>query len=204
MRLFKTDFTYTMVAPVQELSRPKTNNSVNARSLTSDELAELAKDPKYDLSATAVKDVAEHNHFCFGTFNQGILSAYIFLATEIILPKHNTAGIGFGGIGMRLPKDVMYIYKGFSVPEYRGQRQVNIAIAKGADTLLGPKGWMVSTVEIGNLASIKMLENVGLKRQDQFREYRILGKGKYRIPKAIQLGLSGNQDSKRVELFTPS
>ncbi len=200
----KTDFTHSMVGKISDLSRPVTGDSVHARALTSDELVELSKNPDYDLThSVAVEGVAQNaNRHCFATFNDGVVSAYIFIATGLVTPEMNSAGSGFGGIGMILPANVMYLYKGFTLPKYRGQRQVNIAVVAGADALVDSSGWMISTVETNNAASIKMLENVGLHRQDQLKEYRILGKSFYRIPEVVKLGSVGNENNEPVNLFT--
>lgn len=203
MKLYRRDFTYTMVGRIRNLVRPELGSGVHARELTVAELIELSKKPEYDMSAAAIDGVSSNsNRHCFGTFNNGVVSAYMFFATGLIRPDMNTAGTGFGGIGMRLPNDVLYIHKGFALPEYRGKRQVNICTIAGADNLVSQEGWMVSTVEIDNHASIKMLENVGLNKQDQFREYRIFGLGKYKVPDSIQLGQKGAESSKSIEIIT--
>lgn len=204
MKLYASDFTHTFIAPIRELVSPETDGSVTARELRLDELLVLAADPQYDLSEKAARNVQSEGKHCFGTFNEGTLSAYIFLASGVIEPEYNTAGVGFGGIGFRLPPNVLYAYKLFSLAEFRGQNQVGVAIAEGAKTLIESGGWIISTTDTGNKSAIRMFEKLGFKQRAELREYRILGLGKYKMPDAVQLGEPGDDDYKRVELFTPN
>jgi len=100
---------------------------------------------------------------------------------------------------MRLPEDVIYTYKCFTLPAYRGQRQVQIAIIEGVKKLVSTNGWLVTTVDVNNKSSINMMKNIGLNQIQILREFRIFGKRAYRIPKSILL----SEEIERVELITP-
>jgi len=56
--------------------------------------------------------------------------------------KFNTAGVGFGGVGLRLPKDVFYVFKCYTLPEYRGANLAGLSIYNGAMALGKGDGWL--------------------------------------------------------------
>ena len=203
MKLFASDISYAFTLPIRTLIAPAHKDSVSAKSLNVDELVELSKDSQYDISENAVRDVEFDGKYCFATFNQNTVSAYAFLAVGRVEPKHNTAGAGFGGIGLRLPQNVVYVYKCFSLPEFRGQSQVAVAISEGANSLLDSEGWLITTADVNNHSSARMFEKLGFTKRDTLREYRFLNVGKYRLPSAVDLGEPGAEGHKRVEFFTP-
>ena len=201
MKWYASDITYTYVTPVEKLITPERNSSVFSRPLTVDELLELSKDPSYELSEEAAHYIEAEGQHCYATFNNGIVSAYMYMATGDIDPKYNNPGAGFGGYGFRLPSNVLYVYKGFALPDYRGQSQVGITITEGAKALVKPGGWLVTTVDVGNHSSIRMMEKLGFQRHNKCREYRLLNRRKYFISDAMNLGGLADRNHKRVELF---
>ena len=201
--MYASDVTYTYVTPVENLIVPGRDNSVSAKALSVDELLELSKNSEYELSEKAARYVEAVDQYCYATFHQGTISSYIFLAAGHIDPKYNNAGVGFGGIGYRLPLNVVYAYKCFCLPRYRGQSHAGVAIAAGVKALVEAGGWLVMNVDVGNHSSIRMMEKLGLRRHNKCREYRVLNRGKYFIPNTMSLGESNDANHKRVEVFTP-
>jgi len=201
--MYGSDITYIFTAPIRNLIAPNPSDS-SVRKIEAGELKILSDNPAYDLSEHLAHEVASGEKHCFGSFTKGTLSSYIFLGASEIAPKFNTAGVGFGGVGLRLPKDVFYVFKCYTLPEYRGANLAGLSIYNGAMALGKGDGWLITTTDVNNRASKRMFEKLGFKQRNILREYRLFNWGKYFIPREIELDTFGDGMQKRVELFTPN
>jgi len=202
-KIYKSDVTYLLLAGCNEIIPQVTSESIETREITRAELVTYSNDPTYfDLSKASIEGVGEeYDTHAFGTFIDGKLTGHIFHTTTLVEPRNNSAGYPFCGIGLKLPEDVVYFFKGFALPEYRGRGHVGIAIEYGIRQLVSSNGWAISTSDINNHSSIKMIEKVGLKKQHIFKEKRLLGRGFYSFPTEIQLDTSDDEASKRITVF---
>jgi len=204
MKIFGKDFTHLYFAPASALTRFEYDQNINARMLDSAELHRLSEDSRYDLSNKAVKYLDSEDFSCCGVFDGDELVAYSFFAVRDIPPELNSGGYPFAGIGARMPEGVVFIFKAFCLPDYRGQRLVALAIRFGGLSMAGPRGWIVSTADVNNHPSDTMFRKMGLKRQTSIlKEYRIFNRARYRFPSEVQLGEPGAENSKTIELYAP-
>jgi len=201
--LIGKDITNGYIAPASEMVCQKPDPNAHTRMLEVDELVELAKDPIYQISANAAKDVASKDKYFCGTYIGDQLTAYNFFATGELEPRYNSAGTGFKGIGIRMPENVMFMFKGYTLPEYRGLKHTPMAIIGGVKNIVGPDGWVVSTANPANTPSVRMLTGLGMVRQGTLKEYRFLNFTRYNMPDHLQLGEPGDANAKQVGLFTP-
>jgi len=129
------------------------------RFLTSHEVDNFSQDASMDIDSGLAKEIERGNSLCFAALDQGKLAAYGWYAIRHAAPAHCF------GVGLRLPADVSYMFKGFTHPEYRGRRLHAAAMAL-ALAELSSRGIraLISTVEWTNEASLKSCDRLGYLR----------------------------------------
>ena len=75
-----------------------------------------ADEPIYELEAAMAARLQSGRDTCFAAFHRGRLVNYAWYAVECIEPEHRFSA------GLKLPGDTVYLYKAFTLPEYRGRR----------------------------------------------------------------------------------
>jgi hypothetical protein len=118
------------------------------------ELKEAAKDPEYDLSSAFIDRAFSRGDRCFAFAEEGVLSSYGWYST-----RPTDAG---PGLVLHFDPAYAYMYKGFTLPRFRGHRlhAVGMASALEAYTREGSKG-LVSYVESSNFASLRSCDRMG-------------------------------------------
>jgi len=140
------------------------------RFLSPDELSIYARDPANDLEPELVARAKDGRNNCFAALDGDRLAAYGWYARDWIEPEHCY------GFGLRMPAHVAYMYKGFTHPDYRGQRLhgavMGLALrefaAQGVNAL-------ISTVEWTNDASLKSCTRLGYRRLGVLAHARFAG-----------------------------
>jgi len=118
-------------------------------------LRRFASDPKYDMSASFIDAALAKGDECFGLLHGDDLAAYgwySFTPTQIDPPE----------LRLCFDRDYVYMYKGFTHPDYRGQRLHAFGISLALDSYLarGFKG-LVSYVESTNFSSLRSYARIG-------------------------------------------
>lgn len=161
------------------------------RFLTSAEVARCAADPIYDLEPELAARAADGRNSCFGALDGERLAAYGWYAREWIEPEH------CDGFGLRMPPSVIYMYKGFTHPDYRGQRLhgaiMGLALREFAKD--GVRA-LISTVEWTNDASLKSCARLGYRRIGVLARANVFGWPWRRTGRKVR--------ERGVEIVTPS
>jgi RimJ/RimL family protein N-acetyltransferase len=160
------------------------------RFLSSDEVASYAADPAYDLEPEMARRAADGRNSCFAALDGERLAAYGWYARDWIEPEH------CDGFGLRMPADVVYMYKGFTHPDYRGQRLHGAVMGLALrDFAADGVRALISTVEWTNDASLKSCARLGYRQLGLLARARFLGRSWWRT--------SSKARERGVEIVTP-
>ena len=163
-RLFKFTIVNVFLLDIDPLrQRPLESSRFGFRFLSADEIRKLADDPANDLDAALAGRLELGHEFCFAAFDGGQLANYSWYAQHHIEPEHSL------GAGLTMPDDTMYVYKGFTLPAYRGQRLNGATIQRAAQIFAGMGiERFVGVVEYANWASVRSCERLGFRRIGSF------------------------------------
>ena len=127
----------------------------NARILDERELRTYARDPACELSPEFVDEALARGDQCYAICDDGKLAAYGWYA-------FGPTPIGIAGAVLRYRPGYVYMYKGFTHPDYRGQRLHAIGMTRALRHYLstGYAG-IVSYVEATNFDSLKSCFRMG-------------------------------------------
>ncbi len=152
--------------------------------LTLKDVHKFSQDPSNDLSLEFVKNIKSNNR-CFGILSQGRLAAYGWYGFHQIEPEY------FFEVGMQLPPNLVYMHKGFTHPDFRGQRLHAMGMQQALQSLREEGvDAIISTVDWTNFASLKSCDRLGYQRLGRLMKCTLLGRTFSRFPKAaIQLGV---------------
>ena len=128
-----------------------------ARFLSADELEAYVAQPEYGLTDRFVAREVAMGHECFAIQQGGTLAAYGWYATT---PTHFT-----DDLSVRFGRPWVYMYKGFTHPDFRGRRLHAIGMTL-ALTLYRARGFrgLVSIVQADNAASLASCARMGYRR----------------------------------------
>ncbi|MFO1095844.1 MAG: GNAT family N-acetyltransferase [Planctomycetaceae bacterium] len=160
------------------------------RFLTPEEVFQFAADPAHDLDGTMAQRAADGRNSCFAALDGDRLAAYGWYARHWIEPEH------CDGFGLKMPPSVAYMYKGFTHPDYRGQRLHGavMGLALRAFEAEGVRA-LISTVEWTNDASMKSCARLGYRRIGVLARAKVLGWPWWRTSSKVR--------ERGVEIVTP-
>jgi hypothetical protein len=92
-----------------------TPEGFEGRLLTANEVRAFSAQPECDLSPEMAERIERGLDICVGLLEGDQLASYVFYAFDSIEPEHSS------GISMSFPRNCAYSYKGFTLPQYRGQ-----------------------------------------------------------------------------------
>lgn len=120
------------------------------------ELKLLARTPGSDLDPAFIDAAMAQGDRCFAFVEHGVLAAYGWYARR---PTEAAPGLV-----LHFDPSRVYMYKGFTHPDFRGQRLHAIGMASALDayTREGAAG-VVSIIDSANFASIKSCERMGYR-----------------------------------------
>lgn len=129
------------------------------RFLTAEEITRFVS-AEYELDERYIRRVAGGHDLCFAALYQDRLAAYGWYALGSVEAEH------CDNVALSFPADTTYMYKGFTHPDYRGQRLHGFAIRLAFEALAAERRIvrMVSTVDWLNVASRKSCERLGFYR----------------------------------------
>ena len=183
-RVFERPLNLTVIKVVwldrESCQLPSSNlTKYDFRFISAEEIRRFAAEPELGLSEELAERIQAGTDMCFGAIDNGRLVAYGWYAFDCIEGEHNF------GIAMSYPEHVAYMYKGFTHPDYRGQRLHGLGMGL-AFNALGEHGVsnLVSTVDWTNAASLRSCRRIG---------YQDLG-----------LAITAGPQSYRFERFLPT
>ena len=161
------------------------------RFLNADEVAAYARNPANDLDDQFVARAADGRNSCFAALDGDRIAAYGWYARDWIEGEH------CDGFGLKMPPEVVYMYKGFTHPDYRGQRLHGavMGLALKAFTESDVRA-LISTVEWTNDASLKSCARLGYRRIGVLARARFLGVPWWKTSSKVR--------ERGVEIVTPS
>jgi RimJ/RimL family protein N-acetyltransferase len=111
---------------------------------------------------------AERGHdLCFAALSGDRLAGFGWYALGSIEGEH------CDGVNLSFPDDVSYMYKGFTHPDFRGQRLHGYAMRLALEALAAERGieHLVSTVSWTNWPSLKSCDRLGYERLGRIVTY---------------------------------
>ena len=126
-----------------------------ARLIDGQELHEFARDPANEMSRDFLDAALARGDQCYGIVDRGRLAAYGWYA-------FGPTPIGIPGMLLHFRRGYVYMYKGFTSVDYRGQRLHAIGMTRAlAHYLAGGYQGIVSYVESTNFDSLKSCFRMG-------------------------------------------
>ena len=118
-------------------------------------LMELVEQPEYELSKRFLNHALSNGDECYGFFYGSVLAAYSWYSNK-------ATQINPADLVLHFDDAYIYMYKGFTHPNYRGQRLYATGMTRALEPYLaqGYKG-MLCYVESNNFASLKSCYRMG-------------------------------------------
>ncbi len=149
------------------------------RFLTPAEVARFAQDSVNEIEPEFVRRAEVGRDRCFAILDGERLAAYGWYALRSIEPEHSY------GVGMSYPDDVAYMYKGLTMPDYRGRRLHGIGMALALRELAASGvARLISTVEWTNWGSLRSCQRLGYRRLGRLWVFRCRRFCRFRAPRA--------------------
>jgi len=120
-------------------------------------LRKFAADPRNELTHSFLDEAIAKGDECYGFVAGDVLAAYGWYSNK-------PTELDFKGLRLQFSGDYIYMYKGFTAPEHRGQRLHAIGMTRALQAYLerGYRG-IVSYVEWNNFASLKSCYRMGYR-----------------------------------------
>jgi len=140
----------------------------DSRFLTHAEIIDLPSHPELEVTERFVDRALEKGDACFGIFDRQRLVSYSWYSR---LPTWVS-----GELAITFDPDYTDMFKGFTLPAYRGKRLYAAGIYRAAlaEASRGSKG-LVSLVESANFAARRSLARMGHKAFGTIRVFRAFG-----------------------------
>jgi hypothetical protein len=135
-------------------------------------LRHFADDPKNELRHDFLDEALAKGDECYGFLAGAALAAYGWYSSK-------PTDVDFLGLRLRFSDQYVYMYKGFTATDHRGQRLHAIGMTRALEVYLarGYRG-IVSCVEWNNFASLKSCYRMGYH---PFGNIAIAGRGKHYV-----------------------
>jgi L-amino acid N-acyltransferase YncA len=150
------------------------NSDFDFRFLTADELAHFASDPANEFDTAFANRASSGHDLCFAAIaKHGQLACYSWYALGSIEAEHHL------GVAMSLPGDVVYMYKAFTHPDFRGRKLYGTIVATALRSLAS-RGVtkLITSIEWTNFASLRSCQRLGF---ESLGRLSIIGPQQYRI-----------------------
>jgi len=162
-RAVTLDIAWLMMLERGRVPPPRETHQGHAASLlTTHDVELLAENAENDLPAELASRLTDSRNFCVGLFVDGELASYAWFALDSIEAEHNRGANPATGVGFTFPPNVAFMYKGFTVPRFRG-RGLYGTIPQHALELLSEHGVtsILSTADWSNSAALSSCERIG-------------------------------------------
>lgn len=160
------------------------------RFLSTDDVRLFSTAEAGDLEGQMANMIERRETLCFAALEQDQLAAYTWFANNRIPAEYNAGGSRFAGIGLTLPEDMVYLFKAFVRPEYRGQALNNwLFYHAGEQFRREGTNWMITTTDWTNKPFQTSARRGGFTRRAHAAEWIIGGKHFYCLPRLEIRGL---------------
>jgi len=131
------------------------NNKYRGAFIRHSMLMDLARQPEYELPQTFLNQALSNGDECYGFFHGSVLAAYSWYSRK-------PTQINPADLILHFDHEYIYMYKGFTHPNFRGQGLYGIGMTRALDTYLarGYKG-LLCYVESNNFTSLKSCYRIG-------------------------------------------
>ncbi len=120
--VFTLDVTHFMVLDQEHVTEtPHADADLEFRVLNETDIRALAWEPAYGFEAEMASRIIFGHDVCVAAFVAGRLAAYAWYALDSLEAEHNRGRSPHSGTAVSLPRDAAFLYKGYTVPEYRGR-----------------------------------------------------------------------------------
>jgi GNAT superfamily N-acetyltransferase len=138
------------------VSQPLPTLELEYRFLNCDDVRAAATDPRLELDTSIAERLKSGRDFCFAAFHGDRLANYSWFALDSIEPEHSF------GAGLRLSPDAVYLYKAYTVPDFRGRQIHGAALSRAAEHFR-QRGLtqMIAIVDFANSASLRSHTKLG-------------------------------------------
>ena len=117
-----------------------------------------AVDPSHELESSIAERLQSDRDFCFAAFHGDRLVNYSWFALDAIEPEHSF------GAGLKLPRDAVYLYKAYTVPDYRGRQIHGAALSRAVEHFCQcGAARMIAIVDFANRASLRSHMRLGFR-----------------------------------------
>jgi hypothetical protein len=139
------------------------------RFLSAAELETLSRDPASEMPREFVAEALGRGDRCFAILDRGVVASYGWYSRQETAVSEE--------LSLRFSPDWAYMYKGFTRPDYRGQRLHAIGMARAmmAHSQEGCRG-LVSYVESNNYSSLKSCYRMGYVKAGTIVALRVGGR----------------------------
>ncbi|MDH3591047.1 MAG: hypothetical protein OER88_04165 [Planctomycetota bacterium] len=160
--------------------RIETPQDFECRFLSPAEVSAFARDPHNYIGGEFAMRAAVGFDLCFAAIHiaTGRLAAYGWYALDCIEPEHNA------GTALSYDRTMAYMYKGFTHPDFRGNRLHGVLMA-GALRALCARGVrsLISTVHWTNLPSLRSCERLGYETIGSVTSVKLAGRRLRKCPR---------------------
>lgn len=165
---------YFKILKVVKITRPdpqflECDPRFQCRFLDRDALLSFSREPRYDLSEGFLRQALAKGDECHGITDGEVLASYGWYAHEATPVEDDLL--------LRFNKSYVYMYKGYTQPEYRGQRLHAIGMTMALQEYLdrGYQG-LLSYVEAHNFSSLKSCYRMGYEDVGKVYVARLFGR----------------------------
>jgi hypothetical protein len=140
----------------------------DARFATRDEVLGHCS-PEYEMTSTFARDALEKGDQCFGMFDGDRMASFGWYSNQ---PTNIS-----DGLRLHFDPSWVYMYKGFTHPDYRGKRLhgTGMSLALLAYTQQGSRG-LISYVKSNNFQSLRSIERMGYRIFGDIYLARVMGR----------------------------
>jgi len=185
------DITQVLLLEIEACQRPR--NDVSAyhfRFLSAEEVRQFGACAGSDMDSQMAEMIEQHEAHCFAALDSDQLAAYSWFASGHVAAKHNSGGSRFSGIGLLMPEDMVFLFKAFVLPQYRGHALNHWIFQKaGEEFARSNKKRIVTTTDWTNWAFQKSACRGGFIQRAHSAEWVVAGKHFFYLPKLDILGL---------------
>lgn len=200
-RFMILDITHFMLQDVRAMPKVPHRDDVDCRFLSADEVREFAQDPRCDLPAETADRIAGGHDFCFAGIVDGQLACYCWLALHSIEAANNRSTDNpLSGIAISFPDQFAFRYKGYTHPDFRGQRLYQL-MATRAGEAMRHRGidYVLSSAEVVNFSALKSSYRSGFQYCGRLAVVVIGGKRFVRHPDMSHLGIRFDVNAEVVD-----
>ncbi len=147
----------------------ETNPKYEHKFLNEEELKKFSKNPETQISEFFLNKALPKGDRCFAILDGDFLASYGWYSTKPTAISDE--------IDLHFDPQWVYMYKGYTHPNYRGQRLHAVGMAKALETVSseGSKG-LISYVATNNYASLKSVYRMGYRNIGKVKVSKIINK----------------------------